>query len=233
MTTLAIDLAVVAIIVFCGWRGYKNGLIRGVFGVVTLIVALVLANIAASAYSEEVTGALQPFVGGIIDSAMTKILDGDVTIEYVEDASDAEGFSMAYTALREVGLPVPAAINVADLAVGDYGVGDSLGFLTELVSERLSSTLSYVALFGIAFLLASIIFAVIGNLIGFVFSLPGLKLVDIIAGAALGLAKGFLIVLSLAAVVRYFGLLAQSTLEETTVLNYFVNNNMIADMLGI
>jgi len=233
LTTLAIDLAVVAIIVFCGWRGYKNGLIRGVFGVVTLIVALVLANIAASAYSEEVTGALQPFVGGIIDSAMTKILDGDVTIEYVEDASDAEGFSMAYTALREVGLPVPAAINVADLAVGDYGVGDSLGFLTELVSERLSSTLSYVALFGIAFLLASIIFAVIGNLIGFVFSLPGLKLIDIIAGVAFGLAKGLLIVLTIATVVRYFGLLAQSTLEGTKILSYFVNNNMVADMLGI
>jgi len=66
-----------------------------------------------------------------------------------------------------------------------------------------------------------------------VFSLPGLKLLDIIAGVIFGLAKGLLIVLVLAAVMRYFGLLALDILEGTTVLNYLVNNNIIADMLGI
>ena len=79
----------------------------------------------------------------------------------------------------------------------------------------------------------TIIFAVIGNLIGFVFSLPGLRFIDVIAGVLFGFAKGVLIALALAAIVRYFGLLALDVLEETSVLNYFVNNNIIADMLGI
>jgi len=230
LTIIAIDIAIVAIIVFCGWRGYRNGLIRGVFGVVTLIVALIVANIVAAAYSDEVTDVMGPFVGGIVDSTISDIVDTKkIELEPVEHENDSEEFKIAYTALRNIGLPKSAAINIAESAVGD----DSEAFLAELISERLSSALAFVALFGIAFLLLAIIFAVTGNLINFVFSLPGLKLVDTIAGVAFGLVKGFLIVLAITTVVRYFGLLALSTLEKTTVLQYFVNHNLIANMLGM
>ena len=238
MTAFVIDLAIIAIILFCGWRGYRNGLIRGVFGVVTLIVALIIANIAAAAYSEEVTGVLKPFVGGLVDSAINDIIEADedeIEYETIEHENDSEEFMTAYTALRQIGLPQASAISVAERSLeADRSLEDEAQeFLSDLVAEKLSSVLAYVALFGIAFLLLAIIFAVIGNLISFVFSLPGLKLVDIIAGVAFGLVKGFLIVLTLTTVIRYFGLLAISTLEETTVLKYFVNNNMIANMLGI
>jgi len=233
LTTLAIDFAVVAIIVFCGWRGYRNGLIRGVFGVVTLIVALIIANIVAAAYSEEATGVLSPFVGGIVDSTITKMMDDDVEYEPVEHENDTDEFKTVYTALRKIGLPKSAAINIADNAADNAAENESKALLTDFVADKLSSVLAFVALFGIAFLLLAIIFAVVGNLISFVFSLPGLKAVDIFAGIAFGLAKGFLIVLTLATIVRYFGLLALSTLEKTTVLNYFVNHNLIANMLGI
>ena len=230
MTTLILDFAIIAIIVFCGWRGYRNGLIRGVFGVVTLIAALIIANIAASAYSEEVSDVMQPFVGGVVDSTLNKMFD-EVDIEYepVKHEDDSEEFKMAFTALRRIGLPEASAVRVSEQVVGE----DIEGLLADLIADRLTSILSFVALFGIAFLLLAIVFAVIGNLINLVFSLPGLKLIDTVAGIAFGLVKGFLIVLSIATIVRYFGLLAISTLEKTTVLNYFVNHNMIANMLGI
>ena len=230
MITLAIDLAIIGIIVFCGWRGYKNGLIRGAFGFVALIAALIIANIVAAAYSDEVSGALNPFVNGIVGSTLDKMIEqDDDEYEPIDHENESIEFKMAYTALRRIGLPEPAAVNVTQQAVSD----ESEGYLTDLVAEKLSSLLAYVALFGIAFLLLAIIFAVAGNLINFVFSLPGLKLIDIIAGAALGIMKGFLIVLVIGSVVRYLGLLAVSTVEETSVLKYFVNNNMIANMLGI
>jgi uncharacterized membrane protein required for colicin V production len=225
-----LDLAALAIIVFCGWRGYRNGLIRGVFGVVTLIVALIIANITAAAYADEVSGALKPFVGGLVDSTYSDIVEEE-HIEYEDvDYDDAsEEFKLTYTALRRIGLPESAAIRIAERTVNDL----SEDFLSDILADKLSSALAFVVLFGIAFLLISIIFAVVGNLINFVFSLPGLKLVDTIAGIAFGLIKGFLILLALTTVVRYLGLLAISTLEETTVLKYFVNHNLIANMLGI
>jgi uncharacterized membrane protein required for colicin V production len=224
-----IDLAIIAIIVFCGWRGYRNGLIRGVFGVVTLIASLIIANIAASAYSEEVTGVLKPFISGMVDSTLTEIIDQGAEYEPVEHENNTKEFRTAYTTLRRIGLPESAAINISERVADD----DTEGFLSDLISNKLSSILAFVALFGIAFLLMAIIFTVVGNLINFVFSLPGLKLIDIITGVAFGLMKGLLIVMSIATVVRYFGLLAISTVEKTSVLNYFVNNNAIANMLGI
>jgi len=229
LTTLVIDLALIAIVAYCTWRGYKNGLIRGVFGVVTLIAALILANITAAAYSEEAIGVLTPFVGGIVDSAMADIVEEGLEQDFIVIENESEKFGIAYSALRRIGLPESASARVAEMAIED----EAEGFLSDLIATKLSSSLSYVAVFGIAFLLLAILFAIIGNLIGLVFSLPGLKLIDIIAGIAFGFVKGLLIVLTIAVIVRYFGLVAVSTLEGTSILSFLVNNNIIANLLGI
>jgi len=231
MLVLAIDLAIIAIIVFSTWRGYRNGLLRGAFGVAALIVSLFAANIAATAYSEEFTGILRPFIGGIVETTITDMRDEGV--KYIPDEHDheniTEAFRTAYMSLRRIGLPEPSAVHVAELAAED----SEGGYLADLIGDKLSSVLAYVAVFGIAFLLLAIVFAVIGNLIGFVFSLPGFRIIDIITGVILGLAKGLIIVYALAAVIRYFGLLAPSTVEETRILSYLINNNPIADMIGL
>jgi len=224
LTTFLIDAAIIGIIAFCTWRGYRNGLIRGVFGVVALIVSLYVAHVISTAYSQEFTVVLKPFVGGIVDSALVEVHDEGVEYEYSGRENESGDFGTAFSVLRLIGLPESSAAHVAEQAVDD----DSDEFLSDLIATKLSSTLAYVAVFGIAFVLLAIVFAVVGNLIGFVFSLPGLKLLDTIAGIAFGLAKGFLIVLALAAIVRYYGLLAVSTIEGTSILQYFVNNNLIA-----
>ena len=218
---LAIDIAIIVIVAFCTWRGFKNGIVRGVFGVLTLVVSLYAANIAATAYSGEFTGMLKPFIGGVIDSALADVPD--------EEAAGA--YETAFSALRKVGLPVSAAEQVAEQSVS--GDGGQNGFLADMITDKLSSVLAYVVVFGIAFLLLAIIFAVVGNLINLVFSLPGLRLADEIAGTAFGLLKGMVIVYAIAVIVRYIGLLAPETIEQTVVLNNIVNNNPIANMLGI
>ena len=238
LTTFAIDLAIIAIIAFCGWRGYKNGLIRGIFGVVALIVSIFVANVAAEAYSEEFTGMLKPFAGGIVDTTLTEMEEKHIKYDPGENKHEnkSEEFRTAYTALRQIHLPEPSAVRIAEMVVDikdpeiDFNIR---GILSDLIAEKLSSVFAYVAVFAIAFTLIAIVFTVVGNLIGFVFSLPGLKLVDTIAGTAFGLVKGLIIVYTLAAVVRYFGLLALDTLEGTSILNSIVNNNPIANMLGL
>ena len=231
MLVLAIDLAIIAIVVFCGWRGYRNGLIRGAFGLVALVVSLFVANIVATAYSEEFTGMLKPFIGGVVETTLTSMHEDGV--EYIPEEHDHENltddFGTAYTVLRQIGLPEAAAVRVAELAVEN----NFSGYIADFIAEKLSSVLAYVAVFGIAFLLLAIAFTVVGNLIGFVFSLPGLRIIDAIVGVILGLAKGLIIVYAIATVVRYFGLLASSTVESTSVLYYIVNNNPIANMLGL
>ena len=231
MIVRVIDLAIIGTVAFCAWRGYRNGLIRGAFGVVALIVSLFIANVAATAYSEEFTGMLKPFISGIIETTITTMKEDEITYKPSEHDHEikTEEFRTAYTALRQLGLPEASSVRVAELSFED----SEEGYIADIIADKLSSVLAFVAVFGIAFILLAIIFAVVGNLIGFVFSLPGLKIVDAVTGVILGVAKGFIIVLALAVVVRYFGLLVSSTLEETNVLSYIVNNNAIADMLGL
>jgi uncharacterized membrane protein required for colicin V production len=225
-----IDFVIVAIVALCVWRGYRNGLIRGVFGVVSLIAALLIANAAAKAYSDEFVGMLRPFVGGIVDTTLADIAEEDADNKNDSRESDAKDYTTAYSVLRRIGLPKVSAARIAAMVSHD---DDSDVTLAEMTTDKLSSVLAFVAVFGIGFVLVAIVFAVIGNLISFVFSLPGLKLLDRASGVVFGLVKGLLIVFTLAAIVRYFGLLAQSTVEETRVLNYIVNNNMIANSLGL
>jgi len=229
-----IDFAVIGTVVFCGWRGYKSGLIRGVFGVVSLIASLLVANFTAQAYSGEAKNVLMPFASGLIDSTISDMEDEG--LEYQALAHDHEiteaDFGTAYVALRQIGLPEAAAVRVAQQAL-EIGEDEEDRLFSDIIADRLISALSYVAVFGIAFLLIAIIFAVIGNLVGIIFALPGLKIVDIISGSVLGLFKGFIIVYTVAVIIRYFGLIMLETLENTSILRYIVNNNPIANMLGV
>ena len=230
MLILTIDLTVIAVIAFCGWRGYRNGLIRGVFGVVALIAALFIANISAKAYSEEFTSILKPFVGGIVESTLAELAEGDSDLLTASGKTERQKTSIAHSVLSRIGLPDVSAERIAKVASQSE---DTDSLFTDIITDKLCSALAFVAVFGIGFILLSIVFAVVGNLIGFVFSLPGLKLVDSISGVVFGLGKGLLIIYAMTTVVRYFGLLAQSTLEETKILQYFVNNNIVANMLGL
>jgi len=234
MTTLIIDVAIIGAVIFCGWRGFKGGLIRGVFGVVSLIAALLVANIAAQAYSGETKAMLMPFVSGIIDSTMSELSENEIEYQPVAHDHDIDDvdFGVAYMALRELGLPEAAAVRIAEQSVM-LEEDEEGSYFPDIIADRLSSTFSYVAVFGIAFLLIAIVFAVIGNLVGLIFALPGLKYIDMIAGSALGLLKGIIIIYTVAVIARYFGLLILSTIEGTTVFRYIIDNNPIANMLGV
>jgi uncharacterized membrane protein required for colicin V production len=281
MTPLFIDIGIIGIIVFCAWRGFHNGLIRGAFGIVTLIVSLFIANTIARTYADEFTGVLTPFASGIVESTFFGTADEEEDIDLDLEGVDLDGvdlsgidlsdidlseldledfdfgdvdlgdldlsevdlddialgdietvperFLAAYLALRQLGLIDSAATHVAQLSSEDR----SGRFLPEVIGDNLALNFSYIALFGIAFLLSSIVFAVIGNLISFVFTLPGLRLVDRIAGVGLGFVKGLIIILAIGVVVRYFGVIFHETINETAILRHIANNNMLADILGV
>ena len=234
MTTFAIDAIIIATVAYCGWRGYKNGLIRGVFGVFSLVASLLLAGISASSFSDEFTDMINPFVSGFVDSALLDIYDDLGDYDPAEFQDKPENFIIAYKVLRRMGLPESPSERIADMATGNRD-GERIPevLLSDYISYRLSAVLAFVGVFGVSFILLAIVFAVVGNLINFVFTLPGLAFFDAVSGAVFGTAKGVLIVLILATVVRYAGMLAPDIIEKTLVLKFIVNNNPIANVIGI
>ena len=258
-----LDLSIFSIIAFCAWRGYKAGLVRSAFGIVGIIVAVIVANIAAAAYAEEFSGILQPFIGGLVETTISDVVRENVNLGEIDldemglgnlgidtDNIDLDNIDfdnlrnelagvaipsvdpeVAYAALRQIGLSEAAAERISELVAAEND--HTVGSFAESIASNLANTLSYIILFGLGFALISIIFAVIGNLVGVTFFLPGLEIVDMTGGTVLGIVKGLLIVFAVTAVIRYVGLLIGATIERTSLLTFFINNNPIANMLGI
>lgn len=241
MIAFIIDVALIGIIALCAYRGFSNGVVRGVCGFLALILSVIMANAAATAFAPEFTDVIRPFVGGLVDREIQMILRPNDETEGSEsartplpdedeyDSSTTHGMSML--TLRKLGMFAPAAQKIADAIDAE---SSEVGYaLSSTITEKLCRVLAQVAVFAIAFILFAIVCAIAGNLISFAFSLPGLRLLDQLAGIALGLLRGVLVVLFIATVVRYFGIITHGTIESTHILEYLVNHNVIANALGI
>lgn len=243
--SILIDIALVLIVVFFAWRGFKNGFIRGIFGILAIIIAIYGANLVAKAYADDLTGMLEPFVSGVVDKAYSDVMNNDDKEDLneeqpgavTEDTEGTEGgkkksvYDVSYETLRKIGITESAARQIAEKVGGTI---DAVGQqMSANLTDVLCSALAYIAIFAVVFVLIAIIFAVIGNIINLAFSIPGLESVDRIIGLALGILKGLLVVLTLALVIRYLGVLAPDKIEQTTVLKYILNINPLADILGI
>jgi len=229
--SIIIDIVLVLIIAVCAWRGYKNGLIRGLIGIVAIILAFAAANIVATTYSGEFTGMIDPFVGGIVDRAISTTEDVDENgVISPDEMSDIYG--VTYKSLRSLGVSDSAATKIADAVNEQLGTSD--GRLAERVTDYLCEKLAFILVFAVVFILIAIICAAIGNIINLAFSLPGLEILNRTAGAVFGLFKGILILLFIACLFRYLGLiLPENVLEKTVLLEWLIESNKLADIIGV
>jgi uncharacterized membrane protein required for colicin V production len=224
--SVAIDAVLVLIVAVTAYKGWRKGFIRGVFGVVAVIVSIFGANLVAKAYSGEFTEMLEPLVGGVVDSAISTVIDAEGTT-----SDRVSVYDVSYNALKRLGVAEDAAVELAEKVAAEFsGVGQ---VMSDGLTQKLCHKLAYVAVFLVVFILISILFAVLGNLINFVFSLPGLALPDHIIGLVLGLAKGLIIVFVIAVAMRYLGIVSGSVIGQTKVLQYILNANPLAKILGL
>ena len=239
--SLLIDIILILIVGFSAWRGYKTGIIRGITGILALIIALYGGSVLASAYSGEVSTMLRPFVIGVVDKSLSDVLNDDGSTSTVDEITvnislseedKKDTYKLSWAALRNLGLSEKASALISE---STKEISNIVGQdLSVNLTRELCSTLGYVIVFGIAFILIAIIFAVIGNIISLTFSIPGIKLIDSIAGAVLGAARGIIIVLALASLLRYIGLIVpEKFLLETTLLKWIIESNPIANIIGI
>lgn len=231
MMHVVIDLAILAILAFCVWRGYRRGLVLGLFGVIAIFIGLFGANILAETFSDEFTDLVSPFIGGIVDSEISDGLSSDdIEITSVNEASDSEIEELIIRVFNAVGFSEIESASITDDLMSEIDKVKSN--LSEQITSRLSSVLAYVFVFIIAFMLIMILLTVIANLINLAFRLPGLDLLNNIGGAALGLVRGLLIVLVVTWVFNYLGfLIPQEAIEKSILLEFFMKVNPISGIL--
>ena len=220
-----IDIVLLLILIGCAWKGYRNGLIPGIFMLLALFASLYGAKLVAETYSEEFISILEPCASGMTDRAMRELEDEDVL-----KGNDVYAASKAI--LEEIGFMGSAAENIAGEL--DKEVNETGHVLRAAMVKRLCIDVAYVLTLVIAFVLLAIAFAVIGNLISLSFHIPGLEVINGILGAIFGLGEGAVFAFFIAWLLRFGGMLLKAeVVEETILLKWLQSVNPLVEFFGI
>ena len=226
---LALNIILIVILAVCAWTGFKRGVVRSLFGLVVVIISLILGNVVASQYSKELVSAIEPFLGGYIDSDSTteSVLDtlgfedSDRSLNDILEEDPSLRYDYAYETLRMVGFYKGFA---EDLATDCVSVSEKNDYsMTEAVTTVACNTASYVGCLTVAFVLILAILTAIVDIIGIEIRLPGAPFVDETAGAIVGLMKGVLYCVLLCWVLGFLGsVIGKSTADETGLVRFFL-----------
>ncbi len=220
-----IDIILLLILLGCAWKGFRNGLIPGIFMLLALFASLYGAKLVAETYSEEFIPILEPFASGVTDRAIR---------EMDEDKKDTSGtvYGESKAILEEIGFMGSAAENIAGKLAQE--VTETGHVLRSAMVKRLCIDVAYALTLSITFTLLAIAFAVIGNLISLSFHIPGLELVNGVVGAIFGLGEGMVFCFFIAWLLRFAGMLIKpEVVEETILLKWLHSVNPLVEFFGL
>ena len=222
-----IDIVLLLILLGCIWKGYRNGLIPGIFMLLALFASLYGAKLVAETYSEEFISILEPFASGLTDRAMRELEEEN---EDVLKGNDVYAASKAI--LEKIGFTGSAAENIAEEL--DQEVNETGHVLRAAMVKQLCIDVAYTLTLVITFVLLAIAFAVLGNLISLSFHIPGLEVINSILGAIFGLGEGAVFAFFIAWLLRFGGMLLKSeVVEETLLLKWLQSVNPLVEFFGL
>jgi len=233
MLRFIITLLLLLIVVYCVWRGYRNGIVRGVCGIIAILLALYAAGVVADMFQAEFDGILSPFISGMIDSAADKVKDNDKeAVVQLTKAEKTDVFSVSYACSRQIGLIDSAARLVAEEMAEETQLVNQQMY--ERLSAKLCTKLAHIAIFCVAFAIVLIVLTVIGNVINLSFLIPKLGVVEPILGALLGFVRGLMVMYAITMFLRYLGIIIpDDLLKESGLLFKLINDNPVASRVGL
>ena len=224
-----IDIVLLIIIALCTWNGYKRGLVGGIAGILAIVVALLGGSLLASAYSQEVVPALEPFVDGYLDSQKNRTVilenmgygDSDLSLNDILQQDSSLKYDYAYEALTSMGIYSRSAEKLAATAVEKSAELEI--DMTEAVVAVICETITYVATLALAFLLILIFLVAVANVGNLSFRLPNMENLDEIGGCLIGFAKGFIYCVLFCWLLSFLGIIiGKATMEHTTLGRFFL-----------
>jgi uncharacterized membrane protein required for colicin V production len=241
---IIIDLALVAIVAFSAWKGYRKGLILGLSGILALIIAFFGARYVSDNYSQEFVSMLEPFVSGVVDSSLDRS-DADLIDEYEEKtvegdtgkteaeapaASKSEDYSVTYETLKNLGILRSSADSLTkEITDSVQSAGKNI---RSAIVSTLSEKITYVITFALVFIMIVILFTVLANIINLAFKLPGLDLLNGAGGLIFGLIKGMIFVYLIAWILSYLGVfIGKNLVDDTIFLKFLMDHNLLVEIL--
>ena len=239
-----VNLVLIAIILICGWQGYKKGLFMGIIEVLVIILSLYGAQVLSNTFSGDVVSALKPFVSGYMESRIEK--NAYSALGYQPDENGDYGVSLSLEDLlaQNPGI-VHTVCSQSFISAGCYStVADGLATKAEqyaakngesipdAVVDVLCQNITWVAGFVLFFLIVFILLTVIVNIPNLGLRLPYIGIANDIGGAAIGVINGLLYCAVILWIVQYCGLLiSEDKIRTASVAAFFVDHNLLTHFI--
>lgn len=220
MNGIIYDLVILAILLLFALWGMRRGLILTLFSLVAVLVSIVGAVLVANLWAPAVAGWVQPILQPTVSSAIEAALP--------ESAEQADlPLEDLIILLEDADLPFGLEDYLGDVLAEDLPVLSAQTLtesLAQSLSEKLANTVAYVGLFVIAFLLILILWMVLGRTLDLVARLPGLHFLNKTGGFVLGALKGVLLLFVCAWLIRWLwsDLISQDALNQSKLLHFFM-----------
>lgn len=221
-------LVVIAILLVYGILGYKMGLIKTVFSICSMIVALILTMFI----TPQVSNALQKN-----DKVVTYFSEKVEEVLKLDQLDE----KMAGVAKEEVikDLPLPDFIkdalveNDETSVYKDLDVSSFSQYLSHSIALTIIKALSFIA----TFLILLIVLRILCSVLDIISKLPVLKQINQLTGLAAGLARGLIVIWVLCVVITVFsgtewGKDCFEMINSNTFLSLLYNNNFILKILA-
>lgn len=223
---LSIDLVLAALLLLFVWHGARRGLVRGIMGLVSVLVALIGAAILSSHFAQPVTDLVFPRVqeyavsylaGAEAEAGTVASADSGAETQLPEELTEA--FGDLYDTLRRFGVSEETIDGVTQ-SMAQSAVSAAERAAYALVESIVRAAL-YLAFFLVLLLLCRLLTAALHELCG----LPILWQLNLLGGAALSLIKGVLLIYLVLYLAPRFGVTwFTDHAEGTRLLAWFMEH---------
>lgn len=210
---LIFDIVIVAIFALCILHSMRQGFIKSVSAIVSIVLTVVLMF----AFQDSINSYLRESDFGITIN------------EKIEDALLEDGFDEEGTNEIE-NLELPEFLNPI-IEEAQEKVTDTKNSLLEEVAKGITTALINVLSILLLFVIVKVFLFFTIKALNIIFKLPLLKSVNKIAGVAVGAVKALFIIYILCAGLIWFGPNdVTSAIGNTFIAQYFYNNNLLLDL---
>ena len=210
------DVILFLVVLLFAALGVRRGLVLTVCGLLSILVALGGAKVAADSLSPVVAEAITPRT--TVEDRLEKNVNqsmkdaGETAKDSLSGILSIFGNSETYEKASE---QLQKAIQ--------SGLKPSLESAAKSVAKDLAQPVAWWAVYGIVFCLILLVWELVSKLLNLVAKLPVLNLANRIMGGGIGLLKGVLVVGLVCWVILRLGLVTAAETQESVFLQFFSN----------
>lgn len=214
------DVILLVIVILCVIVGMRRGFVLTLCGVLSIVVALVGAKVAADQFSPVVTQAIAPQMETVIEARLNESIGDTVQNSTNWDESDFDASLGGILGIFQQNEAVQNAISGIQDSI-QSGVDAAVQTAAGSMAQEIAQPVAWGTVYVIAFVVILLLWNLISKALDLVAKLPVLHFFNRLLGGACGVIKGILIAGCICCLILNLGLLPSAMAQESVFLRLF------------